>query len=104
MKIVKKIIFVVVLVSISIGLLVIGNGYDMYQEALEQMPLAQKVENIQEKNYYTKLKEVPEMYINAVISVEDHRFYSHHGIDAIAIGRATFNDIRAMKFVEGGSG
>lgn len=103
MKVVKKIIFVVVLVSISIGLLVIGNGYDMYQEALEQMPLEQKIENIQEKNYYTKLKEVPEMYINAVISVEDHRFYSHHGIDTIAIGRATFNDIRAMKFVEGGS-
>lgn len=43
------------------------------------------------------------MYINAVISVEDHRFYSHHGIDMIAIGRATINDIKAMRLVEGGS-
>lgn len=103
MKIVKKVIFTVVLVSISIGLLVIGNGYDMYKEALKQMPLAKKVESIQEKNNYAKLSEVPEMYSNAVISVEDHRFYSHHGMDMIAIGRAAINDIKAMKFVEGGS-
>lgn len=43
------------------------------------------------------------MYINAVISVEDHRFYKHNGIDIIAIGRAVVNDIKAMSFVEGGS-
>ena len=34
---------------------------------------------------------------------EDHRFYKHNGIDIIAIGRATINDIKAMSFVEGGS-
>ena len=43
------------------------------------------------------------MYINAVISVEDHRFYQHGGLDIIAIGRAVINDIKAMSFVEGGS-
>lgn len=43
------------------------------------------------------------MYLDAVISVEDHRFYKHSGIDVIAIGRAIINDIKAMDFVEGGS-
>ena len=43
------------------------------------------------------------MYLDAVISVEDHRFYKHSGIDVIAIGRALINDIKAMDFVEGGS-
>ncbi len=43
------------------------------------------------------------MYLNAVISVEDHRFYQHNGIDIIAIGRAIITDIKAMSFVEGGS-
>ncbi len=38
-----------------------------------------------------------------MLSVEDHRFYKHFGIDLIAIGRATINDIKAMDFVEGGS-
>lgn len=103
MKVMKKVIFVVVLVSISIGLLVVGNGYDMYKKALQEMPFAKKVESIEIKENYTKLEEFPQMYINAVISVEDHRFYKHKGIDLIAIGRAMVNDVKAMKFVEGGS-
>lgn len=103
MKVIKKIVFVVLIFTISIGLLVVGNGYDMYKEALEQMPLEEKRENIREKENYTKIDEIPEMYINAVISVEDHRFYKHNGIDIIAIGRAVVNDIKEMDFVEGGS-
>ena len=97
------IIFVVIVFSISIGLLVVGNGYDMYKDAISKIPLTEKVETIKEKENYTKIEEVPEIYIKAVISVEDHRFYKHHGIDIIAISRATINDIKAMSFVEGGS-
>ena len=43
------------------------------------------------------------MYVNAIISVEDKRFYKHNRIDIIAIGRAAINDIKAMSYVEGGS-
>lgn len=43
MKVIKKIVFVVLIFTISIGLLVVGNGYDMYKEALEQMPLEEKI-------------------------------------------------------------
>lgn len=103
MKIIRKIIFTIILVSISIGLLVVGNGYDMYKEAIENVPLKEKVASIKTKENYTKIKEVPQIYKEAVISVEDHRFYEHKGIDIIAIGRAAINDIRAMSFVEGGS-
>lgn len=67
------------------------------------MPLEEKVQSIKQKNNYTEIEEVPQVYINAVISVEDHRFYKHNGIDIIAIGRAMVNDIKAMDFVEGGS-
>ena len=41
--------------------------------------------------------------MDAVISVEDHRFWEHGGIDVIAIFRAAVNDIKAMDYVEGGS-
>ena len=75
----------------------------MYKDAISKIPLTEKVETIKEKENYTKIEEVPEIYIKAVISVEDHRFYKHNGIDIIAIGRATINDIKAMSFVEGGS-
>ena len=106
MKIFKKIIFVLsilLIFAISIGTVQVGKGYDMYKEVLEQMPLTEKISSIKEKDNYTKIEELPQIYINAVISVEDHRFYKHKGIDIIAIGRALVNDIKAMSFVEGGS-
>lgn len=98
-----KFLVILTLITISIGLLVIGNGYNMYKSAIEEIPLQEKVEEIRSKENYVKLQELPQIYLDAVISVEDHRFYRHEGIDIIAIGRALFNDIKAMSFVEGGS-
>lgn len=103
MKVLKKIIIIVVLVVISISLIFVSKGYNMYKEALEKATLSQKFEEIKEKDNYVKISEMPKIYLDAVISVEDHRFYSHNGIDLIAIGRAIFNDIKVFSFVEGGS-
>ena len=97
----KKIILVILLILLSFGAIFVSKGYDMYKEAIEETPLEKKVEEIQSKKNYTKLSELPQTYINAVISVEDHRFYKHHGIDVIAIGRAIINDIKARDLVEG---
>lgn len=103
MKTLKKVILAVILVSISIGLLFVGNGYDMYKSAIEEVPIKTKVDEIKSRENYTYLSELPEIYLNAIISVEDHRFYKHNGIDVIAIGRAVVNDIKSFAFVEGGS-
>ena len=103
MKTFLKIMLLVSLVAISIGLLAVGNGYNMYKNAIEEIALDEKVEEIKSKENYVSLSELPQIYLNAVISVEDHRFYKHNGIDIIAIGRALINDIKAMSFVEGGS-
>jgi len=40
---------------------------------------------------------------NAVIAVEDHRFYHHLGIDPIGLGRALWRDVRGADRWEGGS-
>lgn len=103
MKTFVKIVLIISLVIISVAVVVVGNGYDMYKEALNKMSLEEKVATIRKNENYTKIEEVPKIYKNAVISVEDHRFYRHCGIDIIAIVRAMINDIKAMDFVEGGS-
>ena len=103
MKVLKRVIFVVILVLLFVGLLLLGKGYNIYKDAIKKVPLSEKIESIKKKDNYTKINEVPQMYINAVISVEDHRFYKHKGIDVIAIGRTVINDIKQMDFVEGGS-
>ena len=103
MKIIKRIIFIAIVAITIIGLLVLWDGYDMYEEALEKIPLEEKILAIHEKENFTKIEELPKMYINAVVAVEDHRFYEHNGVDIISICRALVRDIKKMRFDEGGS-
>ncbi len=49
------------------------------------------------------LEELPPHLIDAVISIEDERFYTHNGIDLPGIFRALGRNIRAGEVVEGGS-
>lgn len=86
-----------------LGLIIGVKGYGIYREALNGMSLEQKVEAIRSRDDFTTYDELPAIYVQAVLSVEDHRFYNHPGIDIIAIGRAAVNDVRAGAFVEGGS-
>ena len=41
--------------------------------------------------------------VNAVVAVEDRRFYSHYGLDPIRIVGAALNNFRAGRMLEGGS-
>lgn len=102
----RKFFVILFLLLIVVGCITypyIKDGYQMYKEAINKVPLQEKIEEIKSKENYTELSELPQMYINAVIAVEDRRFYLHNGIDLISIGRAVINDIKAMSFVEGGS-
>ncbi|HLS66208.1 MAG TPA: PBP1A family penicillin-binding protein [Pseudogracilibacillus sp.] len=50
-----------------------------------------------------KLEEVPDHVIDAVISIEDKRFYEHSGVDFRSIVRALYRDLIARSKVEGAS-
>jgi penicillin-binding protein 2A len=69
--------------------------YDMNEE------VASKVSA--NKNEGVSIKQVPDSMKNAIISIEDHRFYQHHGVDFIGTSRALFRDLKAGAMVEGGS-
>ncbi|MCV0024968.1 penicillin-binding protein [Bacillus halotolerans] len=49
------------------------------------------------------INEIPKEVREAFISVEDKRFYEHHGIDVKSVGRAVYRDILAGGKVEGAS-
>ena len=50
-----------------------------------------------------QLDEVPVSLTDALISIEDRHFYSHHGVSPAAIARAFYANIRAGGVVQGGS-
>lgn len=91
------------LAALCLGLVVLAEGWCLYRQALGSASVAQKLEEVQAIPGYTPLEQLPPFYIQAVLAVEDHRFYSHPGYDLFAIGRALWNDLLAGSFVEGGS-
>lgn len=56
-----------------------------------------------ERGIYLPLKAIPKDLINAVVAVEDSRFWKHKGFDYIAIIRAVIKDILYVRIKEGGS-
>jgi monofunctional glycosyltransferase len=99
MKIIKKILFIILLFLVSFCIYFTVSGYKMYKDAIDKTPLSEKVEEIQNKENYTKITDMPKIYLDAVISIEDHKFYKHHGVSVSAF----LHDIEAKEFLEGGS-
>jgi penicillin-binding protein 1A len=50
-----------------------------------------------------RLSDMPAYLPAAAVSVEDRRFYRHHGLDIIGIARAAAVNLRAGRLVQGGS-
>lgn len=103
MKILKKtllIVFIIFLVLLSI-LFFIGFGY--YSKVLKEKPLVDRITEITSKENFVKFDDLNKNYINAVIAVEDHRYFDHGPVDFIAITRAIFTNIKDNEFDQGGS-
>ena len=81
----------------------LARGFNLYREAIEEAGLDEMAASIQSSESFTPIDELPDLYLQAVVAVEDHRFYAHPGFDAIATARALVNDLKAGAIVEGGS-
>ena len=113
--IVKIIIFLTILLTITMGAIatyycvgmpslddlenqnskqIIRLNYDNQNLIINRSEIYQS-----EVSYY----ELPTMLINAVVATEDRRFFSHGGINFLAIIRAYFANKQAGKIVQGGS-
>lgn len=49
------------------------------------------------------LGDYPPHLINALLAIEDERFYAHFGVDPLAIARALYQNLRSGEVVQGGS-
>jgi len=50
-----------------------------------------------------QLKDAPDALIQALIAIEDRGFYEHHGISLRGISRAMVANVKAGRFIQGGS-
>lgn len=102
-KLLKRIVVLLLVIVFVCFTVLTGRGYLMYRDALQQQGLSDRVAEIQSNPNYTPISDLPEMYLDAVVAVEDHRFTQHFGIDLISIGLATWNNLTSWSLQEGGS-
>ena len=107
MKKFKKIILTIIIAIIIVIFSICGyagiRGYNMYKNAIEKEPIDEKFSKIIKDENFCETDEVPQIFLDAIIAVEDRRFYQHKGIDIISIGRAVVVDFITRDFTEGGS-
>lgn len=103
MKFIRRIILLI-LIAIILAAAIIGKiGYDFYQESLQRKSFEDRVSEIENDEEFVKYDELSQDYINAVVAVEDHRFFKHGAIDIVSIGRAINKNISEKELQEGGS-
>lgn len=99
----KKFLKYVFVICITLLGAAVYMGYSKYNAALEDIPLEKKIYEIRNAEDYTEISEIPDMFVNAMVAVEDKRFYKHKGFDIIGTCRAVASDIKNMELLEGGS-
>ena len=103
MKILKKVLLVLLIIFLVLLSILFFIGYGYYSKVLKEKPLVDRISEITNKEHFVKFDDMNKNYINAVIAIEDHRYYDHGPVDFIAIARALFTNIKEKDFDEGGS-
>ena len=101
--VVGRLLAVVFALFLVLAAYFVARGFGLYQDALAAKSLDEMAASIEGREGFTPIDQLPDIYLQAVVAVEDHRFYAHPGFDVIATGRALVNDIKAGAIVEGGS-
>ena len=78
-----------------------GNKLDLVR--LDPFVIGSLYPTQHEDRVLVQLKEVPPLLIKALVAVEDHRFYQHHGIDPVGLARAMWVNLRSLKWKQGAS-
>ena len=73
-------------------------SYDLEPELITTL-----FDNSRSKRRLVRYQDLPKVLVDAVLAAEDHRFFSHHGVNVFRIFGAAAADIRAEEKVQGGS-
>lgn len=106
-RFVTRLISCLLLAALFVGVVICGilgvQGWQLYRSTVAEKPITGLYEEISARPGFASCDQLPQTYIDAVLSVEDSRFEKHHGIDPVAIIRALWTDLRTHSMAEGGS-
>lgn len=102
-KLIRRLLTILIIIMLFVVSIFAGWGYFSYKEVVEEVSIEEKVEIIRSSDHYVNIDDVSDHFKNAIVAIEDHRFYSHHGIDYISLVRITLANIMAQEVLGGGS-
>jgi penicillin-binding protein 1A len=118
----KRVFLIVMIVVLCLFGLIAGGMWFLYR-MYETLPTVNQLENIEpplsskvmgkdgtlihefsiEKRSWVSLSEIPRDLVNAVIAIEDRKFYTHWGVDMKRIIGAVFVNIGRRHYAQGAS-
>ena len=102
-KILKTVILLIFLFIVGISSLLLKEGYTAYKSAISRLPVEKAVRPYMERADFVAYEDLSSYFVDAIVAVEDQRYFKRYGFDWPALARAIFNNLKAGAFIEGGS-
>lgn len=103
-KLLKKLLKLIITLGMLFLIGVWGLGYREYRQVISENPIENSIQNVKNKDLYSTYDEIPSLFLDAIVSVEDERFWVRNGtVDFEALIRATAVNIINLELVQGGS-
>lgn len=102
-RLIIKLFLLAVLITAAIVGYYVYRGWETYQAAVSDLPIEAAAEPYQTCSDCLAFSDIDEDFVDAVVSIEDKRYFVREGFDWIAFARAMIANLRAKQAVEGGS-
>jgi penicillin-binding protein 1B len=80
-----------------------GDGFTLDRFTLEPEALTNDARMKEGARRPLAFKEIPPVLVHAITSIEDHRFFDHHGLDVFGVARALLRNAGDERIGQGGS-
>ena len=83
--------------------MIAASGHTKYKEAIDTISLSDKINEIRSSDTYVEIDDISETFRDAIVAIEDMRFYDHGAIELKSLLRALLVNLREKEVLQGGS-
>lgn len=83
--------------------MIAASGHTKYKEAIDTISLSDKINEIRSSYTYVEIDDISETFRDAIVAIEDMRFYDHGAIELKSLLRAILVNLREKEVLQGGS-
>ncbi|MBQ1325603.1 MAG: transglycosylase domain-containing protein [Solobacterium sp.] len=102
-KLIGFLLKVILCLALLAGFTIVLPGYIHYRNTVDEVPLEKAAQVYFDMEDYVQYAVLDEDLVDAVVAVEDQRFFTRRGMDVRALIRAILHNLQAGESIEGGS-